>query len=188
MRGDELQPFKNITSPNKENLGEILTVLRRKHVKPQSMATAKHKFQQLVFNPAIQKLNDFLDELQKRAKDAFRSAARGIIEQFIYAKMPRHLKKSINQAQLENGIYEQIVSHLEKELELNGLEAPDVLQVNTVTQQPTQQNSEKPKTTCHHSKKPGHYRNQCRQLNRENDQARNNTNSADNNNKNKGSE
>ena len=43
------------------------------------------------------------------------------------------------------------------------------------------QNSEKPKPTCHHCKKPGHYRNQCRQVKREKDQARNNTNSANNN-------
>ena len=63
MRGDALQTFKNISSPNRENLTEILAVFRRKYVKPQSMATAKHKFQQLVFNPANQKLIDFLDEL-----------------------------------------------------------------------------------------------------------------------------
>ena len=63
MRGDALQTFKNIDSPNRENLTEILTVFRRKYVKPQSMATAKHKFQQLVFNPAKPKLIDFLDEL-----------------------------------------------------------------------------------------------------------------------------
>ena len=98
------------------------------------MATAKHKFQRLVFNPANQKLIDFLDELQKLAKDAFGVAAQAIIEQFIYAKMPRHLRKSINQAHLENGTYEQIVSHLERELELNGLEAPDETPTNTVTQ------------------------------------------------------
>ena len=55
--------------------------------------------------------------------------------------MPPHLKKSINQAHLENGTCEQIVSHLERELELNGLEAPDEMQLNTVTQQATQQNS-----------------------------------------------
>ena len=96
--------------------------------------------------------------------------------------MPPHLEKSINQAHLENGTYEQIVSHFERELELNGLEASDEMQLNTVTQQATQQNSEKPKPTCHHCKKLGHYRNQCRQLKREKDQARNNTNSADNNN------
>ena len=178
MRGDALQTFKNITSPDRENLGEILTVFRRKNVKPQSMAATKHKFQRLVFNPANQKLIDFLDELQKLAKDAFGA----IIVQFIYAKMPPHLKKSIKQAHLENGTYEQIVLHLERELELNGLEAPDKMPINTVTQQAPQQNSNKHKPTSHHCKKPSHYPNQCRQLKREKDQTRNNTKSANNNN------
>ena len=187
MCGDALQTFKNITTPSRENLVEILTVFCRKYEKPQSMATAKHKFQRLVFNLANQKLTDFLDELQKLAKNAFGVAAQAIIEQFIYAKMPPHLKKSINQAHLENGTYEQIVSHLERELELNGLAAPDEMQLNTVMQQNTQQNSEKPKPTCHHCKKPGHYRNQCRQLKREKDQVQNNTDSAANNKNNKGS-
>ena len=102
--------------------------------------------------------------------------------------MPKcpHLKKSINQWHLENSTYQQIVSHLKKELELKDLEAPDELQVNTVTQQATKQNSEKPKPTCHHCKKPNHYRNQCRQIKRGKDQARNNTDSADNNNNNSG--
>ena len=98
MRGDALQTFKNINGPTRENLGEILEVFQRKYVKSQSMATAKHKFQKLVFNPANQKLIDFLDELQKLAKDAFGTAAHAIIEQFIYAKMPPHLKKSKKQA------------------------------------------------------------------------------------------
>ena len=182
MRGDAPQTFKNITSPNREKLGEILTVFRRKYVKPQSMATAKHKFQQLVFNPANQKLIDFLDELQKLAKDAFGVAAQAIIEQFIYAKTPPHLKESINQSHLEIGTYEQIVPHLERELELNGLEAPDEMPINTVTQQAPQQNSNKPRPTCHHCIKPGHYQNQCRQLKRKKDQTRNSTNSANNNN------
>ena len=87
------------------------------------MATTKHAFQKLVINPANQKIVDFLDELQKLAKNAVGVAAHGIIEQFIYVKMPPFLKKSINQAHLENGTYEQIVTHLERELELNGLEA-----------------------------------------------------------------
>ena len=146
------------------------------------MATAKHKFQRLVLNPANQKLIDFLDELQKLAKDAFGVAVQAIMVQFIYAKMPPHLKKSINQAHLEDGTYEQIVSHLERELELNGLEAPDEMPLNTVTQQTPRQNSNKHRPTCHHCKKPSHYQNQCRQLKREKDQARNNTNSANNNN------
>ena len=103
MRRDALQTFKNINGPNRENFGKILAVFPRTYVKPQSIATAKHKIQKLFFNPANQKLVDFLDELQNLAKNAFGKAAYAIIEQFIYAKMPPHLKKSINQARLENG-------------------------------------------------------------------------------------
>ena len=176
MKGDALQTFKNNNGPTRENLGEILAVFRRKYVKPQSMATAKHKFQKLVFNPAKQKLVDFLDELQKLAKDAFGIAAHAIIEQFIYAKMPPHLKKSINQAHLENGTYEQFVTHLERELELNGLEAPDELPINNVSQQPTNTNADRLKPKCHHCKKPGHYRNQYRLLKKKLEQTENDQN------------
>ena len=183
MRGDALQTFKNINGPTRENLGEILAVFRRKYVKPQSMATAKHKFQKLVFNPANQKLVGFLDELQKLAKDAFGVAAHAIIEQFIYAKMPPHLKKkSINQAHLENGTYEQIVSHLKRELELNGLEAPDELQINTVSHNNVNANADRTKPTCHHCKKPGHYKNQCRLLTKQREQTENNQNNPGNKN------
>ena len=176
MRVDALKLFKNINGPTRENLGEILAVFRREYVKPQSMAIAKHKFQKLVFNSANQKLVDFLDALQKLAKDAFGIAAHAITEQFIYAKMPPHLKKSINQAHLESGTYEQIVTHLEKELELNGFEAPDELQINTVCQQLTNANADRPKPTCHHCKKPGRYRDQCRWLKTQEGQAENNQN------------
>ena len=178
MRGDALQAFKNINGLTRENLGEILAVFRKKYVKPQSMATAKRKFQKLVFNPANHKLVDFLDELQKLAKDAFGIAAHAIVEKFIYAKMPPHLMKSIKQAHLENGTYEQIVAHLERELELNGLEAPDELQINTVGHNTA--NPERTKPTCHYCKKTGHYRNQCRLLKRQRDQTENNQNNPGN--------
>ena len=58
-----LQSFENTNGPTGENLREILAVLRKKYVEPQSMATAKHKIQKLVFNTANQKLVDFHDEL-----------------------------------------------------------------------------------------------------------------------------
>ena len=173
-RGDALQTFKNINGPTRENLGEILAVFRKKYVEPQSMATAKHK--------SNQKLVDFLDELQKLAKDAFGSAAHAIIEQFIYAKMPPHLKKSIKLAHLVNGTYEQIVTHLERELELNGLEAPDELQINTVSHNTVNANTDKTKPTCHYCRKPGHYKNQCRLLKKQREQTENNQNNPGNKN------
>ena len=147
MRGDALQTYKNINGPTRENPEEILAVCRRKYVKPQPMATAKHKFQKLVFNSANLKLVDFPDELQELAKDAFRIAAHAIIEQFIYARLPPHLTNSINRAHLENGTYEQIVTHIERELELNALEAPDELQIKTVNHNTANANADRTKPT-----------------------------------------
>ena len=133
MRGDWLQTARNNSSRNRENLAEILTVSRRKDVKTQSMATAKYKFQHLDFNPANQKLIDFLDDLQKLAENALGAAAQAIIEQVVYAKLPPHLNKSINRAHLQNGTYEQTVTHIERELELSSLESPEKTQMISVT-------------------------------------------------------
>ena len=58
---------------------------------------------------------------------------------------------------MENGTYKQIVIHLEKDLELNGFEAPDELQMNTVSKHATNTNADRLKPTCHHCKLPGKY-------------------------------
>ena len=50
-----------------------------------------------------------------------------MIENLLYAKMSPHLKKSNNRAYLEIGLYEQIVKHFEREMELNGLDADEPL-------------------------------------------------------------
>ena len=138
------------------------------------MVTAKHKFLKLVFNAANQKLVDFLDDFQKLAKDPFGIAAHAIIEQF----MPPHLKKSKNQAHLESGTNEQNVTHLE----LNGLEAPDELQMNTVSSNRANANPNRTKPTRHYGKKPGHFRNQGRLLKKQREETENNQNNPGNKN------
>ena len=50
-----------------------------------------------------------------------------MIESLLYVKMPQHLKKSIDQAYLENGSYDHNNKHLEREMELNGLESEELL-------------------------------------------------------------
>ena len=95
MRGDALQTFKNNNGPTQKNLGEVLAVFPRKYVKPQLMSTAKHIFQKLVFNPANQKLVDFLDELQKLAKDAFRTCHHRAIHIRQNAATPKEINESV---------------------------------------------------------------------------------------------
>ena len=171
MEEDALKTFKNIDGTTRESLGVILAFFRRKYVKPKPMVTAKHKFQKLVFDPANQNLRDFLDQFQKLAKDAFGIAAHAIIEQLIYAKTPPHLIKSLHQAHLENGTYEQIVTHLGTGLELNGLEAPDELLIDALSHNTANTKTGRPKPRCHHCKKPGSYRNRSPSLKRHKEQS-----------------
>ena len=187
VRGLALKTFKNIQRTPTITLEDILVVFRRKYVKPESSASAKHRFHRLVFDPERQKLPDFLEELQESAEKAFGNIASQIIESLLYAKMPPHLKRSINQAYLENGTYEQIVRHLEREMELNGLESEDtgvktqMAVINKPTEdKPTQQKTattkkkqQTPKTVpnntlqddqCRYCKNTGHKAADCAKL------------------------
>ena len=178
LRKEALQTFKNIQSTSRTTLEEILVIFRRKYVKPQSVATAKHKWHKLMFNPSEQSLPDFLEELHQTAERAFGEQAQSMIDSLLYAKMPPSLKKSINHAYLENGTYEQIIRHIEREMELNGLEQGDDLPVATMSAT-NQQTSSKPtdqrqssddesrkRRRCHYCKKEGHIREECYKLKR----------------------
>ena len=59
LRGLALKTFKNIQRTPTTILEDILVVFRRKYVKPESIASAKHRFHRLVFDPERQKLPDF---------------------------------------------------------------------------------------------------------------------------------
>ena len=59
-----------------------------------------------------------------------------MIDSLLYAKLPPKLKRSVKKARLENATYE-IVTHLEQELELNGLEEGDDIPVPTMSSAPT---------------------------------------------------
>ena len=150
-------------------------------VKPESRATAKHKWHKLVFDPNTMKLPDFLDELNQGAEKAFGEHAQAMIDSLLYAKLPPKLKRSVNMARLENATYEKIVTHLERELELNGLEEGDDIHVPTMSTAPTAtrpvtgflSSGIDPNVTCNYCKKPGHFKDDCRKLKRTEEQKRN---------------
>ena len=159
LRKEALQTFRNISASNKKTLDDLLIVFRRKYVKRESQATAKHKWHKLTFDPNTISLSDFLEELNNCAERAFGENAQPMIESLLYAKLPPHLKRSLNLAYLENGTYDQIVAHLERELELSGLENDGELTMPTMTAVPpndNQQNTEQSIIVCHYCKKPGH--------------------------------
>ena len=68
LRKNALQTFRNISTANKQTLEDVLVIFQRKYVKPESQATAKHKWHRLVFDPNTTKLPDFLEELKQGAE------------------------------------------------------------------------------------------------------------------------
>ena len=106
LRKNALQTFRNITSANRQTLEDILAIFRRKYVKPESQATAKHKRHKLVFGPITMKLPDFLEKSNQGAEKAFGEHAQAMFDSLFYAKLPPKLKRSVNMARLENATYE----------------------------------------------------------------------------------
>ena len=162
LRKNALQTFRNINSTNRQTLEDVLVIFRRKYVKPESQATAKHKWHRLVFDPNTMKLPDFLEELNQGAEKAFGDHAQKMIDSLLYAKLPPKLKRSVNMARLENGSYDEIVAHLERELELNALEESDDLPMATMTS-----SSAKPKTPLSTAQGKGPYGQGLRKIEKE---------------------
>ena len=169
LRKNALQTFRNISSSNRQTLEDVLVIFRRKYVKPESQATAKHKWHRLVFDPNTMKLPDFLEELNQGAEKAFGDHAQKMIDSLLYAKLPPKLKRSVNMARLENGSYDEIVAHLERELELNALEESDDLPMATMTSSTTKSKTplstgQMSDITCNYCKEKGHMVKDCEKL------------------------
>ena len=171
LRKGALQTFRNINSINRQTLEDVLVIFRRKYVKPESQATAKHKWHRLTFDPNTMKLPDFLEELNQGAEKAFGENAKSMIDSLLYAKLPPKLKRSVNMARLENGTYEEIVAHLERELELNALEESDDLPMATMASASTSNNNSlsngintNKDAQCSYCKATGHFYKSCPKL------------------------
>ena len=156
------QTFRNLNSSNRQTFEDVLVIFCRKYVKPESQATPKHKCYRVSFHPNTKKLPDFLEELKQGAEKAFGENAKSMIDNLIYAKLSPTFKRSVNMARLENGSYEEIVAHQERELELNALEESDDLLIATKTSAQTKSGGSHlssgidAKTNCTYCKEEGH--------------------------------
>ena len=80
LRKNALQTFMKISTANRQTLEDELVNIRRKYVKPEYQATAKHKRHCLVFVANTMKLPDFLEELNQGSEKTFGDNAQKIID------------------------------------------------------------------------------------------------------------
>ena len=85
LRGDALQTYQNMTDTNRVSLEDTISTFRRRYVRPQSVGTARCKWEQLHFDPSRQKFQDFLEQYQKLAQEAYGEDAPKFIETSFYA-------------------------------------------------------------------------------------------------------
>ena len=84
LRKEALQTFRNISALNKKTPDDVLIVFTRKYAKPESQATAKHKWHKLTFDPNTKSLPDILEELKECAERAFGDNAQHLTLQPMY--------------------------------------------------------------------------------------------------------
>ena len=92
LRGDALQTYKNRTDTNRASLEDIISTFRRRYVPLESAPTAQCKWEKLHFDPSRQTFQDFLEQYQKLAQEAYGDDAPKFIETSFSAEMPPHLK------------------------------------------------------------------------------------------------
>ena len=108
-------------------------VFRRKYVRPESPVTAEHKWHKLTFDPIVRYLTDLLEKPNECSNRVFPNNAQHLIDSFLSAKLTPQLKRSINLAHLESGIYDKTEAQLERESQLNNLESDGRLPLPTMT-------------------------------------------------------
>ena len=165
LRKEALQTFRKKIASNKKTFDDVLIVFRGKYFTPEPQATAKHKCHKNTFDPNTTSLSDLSEQLNECAETAFADNALHMVDSLLYAKLPLHLKRSLNLNYLEIGKYDQIVAHLERELELSDLENDVELTIPTMTALPpndNQQKTEETKIVCHSCHQPGHGIRECR--------------------------
>ena len=94
-----------------------------------------------------------------------------MVDSLLYAQNPLQLKRFLKLAFPKNGAYNHIVAHLERELEISGLDDDGELTKPTITTVPlndNQQITEQTKIVCHYCKKPSHVVIDCREKRKKN--------------------
>ena len=122
----------------------------------------KNKTFELTFDSNLILLSIFLEDFNECSVRAFRPIADQMIDSLLSANLLTDLKLLSNQVYSEKGTYDQIVTQIERELELSDFETDGDLPIltttittTTATMQNQPQNTDMPQRICRYCRKPG---------------------------------
>ena len=104
LRDEALQTNRNMIDTNRASLEDIIATFRRRNVRPQSIATTRFKWEQLYFDPSRQTFEDFLEQHQKLAQEAYCEDAPSIHRNNLLCQNADLLETSPQPSQVGNRI------------------------------------------------------------------------------------
>ena len=113
--------------------------------------------------------SQFFLRSQLNVSKTFGPPAKQILDSFLYTKLQPQLKPSINLTYLENGTYNEILAHLDRELKMSCLETIAEVRIPTMTtttttvkKQTLSENAEQQQIVCRYCKEPERSIKECR--------------------------
>ena len=131
LRKERLQKFRNTNFSTRRTLENVIIIFQRKYVRPQSQATTKHKWPKFTFDPNTKSLSVFIKELNHCDEQVFESLAQ-LMTEFRICKVTSTPQTVTKLSLFEISIHDQVIAHLDRELELSGLETDAKLPISTM--------------------------------------------------------
>ena len=104
LRDEALQTYRNMTDTNRASLEDITATFRRRYARPQSIATAICKWEQLYFDPSPQTFQKLLGTISKTSRGGVRRRCPKIYRNIVLCQNADPLETSPQPSQVRNRI------------------------------------------------------------------------------------
>ena len=95
LRDDAIEFWLTLTITTESTLKDILAAFKKEYAKEELSEVSKFKFDQLRYDPTTESFSKFLANYKKVAKEAYGEKAQGIVQTFLFAKLPIQLQNEL---------------------------------------------------------------------------------------------
>ena len=114
LRNDAIEFWQSLKITPQTTLAQVLRYFKKEYAKEDLREVAKYNFDQMRYDPAIEKFNDFLNNFKKVAKQAFGDRSSDLTEPFLFAKLPVHMQNELAMAGKHDATMEEIRTFVQR--------------------------------------------------------------------------